>query len=169
MRAGVQRGAIPGDAGRKRARGDAPSTQARFARFLAVGASGVVVNLGVLALLAGALQVREVLASAIAIEVSILWNFGLNNAFTYRDRNARASAGLIERAIRFNAVSLVGLGVQLGTFVLLRVLLLHGLERESLGVLRYPAQCAGIALATFWNFAGNLRFTWRQAKARGTA
>lgn len=142
------------------------STRARLLRFLAVGASGVGVNLGVLALLAGALRVREVLASAVAIEVSILWNFALNNAFTYRDRNAAAAAGLAQRALRFNAVSLVGLALQLGTFVLLRAVLLHALGRASLGGLRYPAQLAGIALATAWNFAGNLRFTWRQAAAR---
>jgi putative flippase GtrA len=146
--------------------------RARLLRFLAVGASGVVVNLGALALLAGALRVREVLASAVAIEVSILWNFALNNAFTYRDRNASAAAGFLQRALRFNAVSLVGLAVQLGTFVLLRAVLLHALGRAALGPLRYPAQLAGIALATAWSFAGHLRFTWRQAPARageGTA
>jgi putative flippase GtrA len=142
------------------------STRDRLVRFVLVGASGVVVNLGVLALLAGVLRVREVLASALAIEVSILWNFALNNAFTYRDHNAGASAGLLERAARYNAVSLVGLGVQLGTFVLLRAIVVRGLGRDSLGVLRYPAQCAGIVLATAWNFAGNLHFTWRQAPVR---
>jgi putative flippase GtrA len=145
------------------------STRARLARFAVVGASGVVVNLAALWVLAGVLRVREVLASAIAIEVSILWNFALNNAFTYRDRNGRAAAGLLERAVRYNAVSLIGLALQLGTFVLVRALLLRGLGREALGALRYPAQCAGIALATLWNFTGNLHFTWRQARARESA
>jgi dolichol-phosphate mannosyltransferase len=162
---------VVGGAGGWGGEGDAPSagvalsTRARFVRFVAVGASGVVVNLGTLALLAGALRVREVLASALAIEVSILWNFALNNAFTYRDQNARASAGLVERAVRYNAVSLVGLAIQLGTFVLVRVLVLHGLGRDSLGLLRYPAQGVGIVLATLWNFTGHLHFTWRQARA----
>lgn len=136
--------------------------RSRLARFLAVGATGVVVNLAGLWLLAGVLGVRDVLASAIAIEVSIVWNFLLNDAFTYRDRNAAAQAGPRQRLLRYNLVSLVGLGIQLGTFVLLRALLLHALHREALGVLRYPVQCAGIVLATGWNFAGNLRFTWRQ-------
>ena len=138
----------------------------RFARFAAVGASGVVVNLGALGVLAGLLGVREVLASGLAVEVSIVWNFALNNAFTYRDRNARAAAGLAQRLARYNLVSLVGLAIQLGTFVLVRALVLRGLHREALGALRYPAQCAGIVLATAWSFAGNLHFTWRQAPAR---
>jgi putative flippase GtrA len=135
----------------------------RFTRFVAVGFSGVVVNLGVLWLLAGVLRLREVLASAMAIELSILWNFALNSKFTYRDRNAGAVAGLAARALRYNLVSLVGLAVQLGTFVLVRAILLRVLERQELGDLRYLAQCAGIALATAWSFAGNLHFTWRQA------
>lgn len=165
MRADVRGGAAGGGAAGG-ARAPALSTRERLLRFVAVGASGVVVNLGVLWLLAGVLRVREVLASAIAIEVSILWNFLLNDAFTYRDRNPRATAGRIERAVRYNAVSLVGLALQLGAFVLLRLVLLHVLGRESLGALRYPVQCAGIVLATAWNFLGNLRFTWRQAPAR---
>jgi putative flippase GtrA len=164
---GVAAGA--GDLGVVRAgNGAAPaalSTRERFLRFAAVGLSGVVVNLGLLWLLAGVLRLREVLASAAAIEVSILWNFALNSLFTYRDRNAGAVARLAARALRYNLVSFAGLALQLGTFVLLRALLLRGLQRESLGALRYPAQCAGIALATAWNFTGNLRFTWRQAPA----
>ena len=145
---------------------DAPAAlcmRERFTRFAAVGLSGVVVNLGVLWFLAGVLRLREVLASAVAIEVSILWNFALNSRFTYRDRSAGAAAGLAARALRYNLVSLVGLALQLGTFVLLRALLLRYLERDALGDLRYLAQCAGIALATAWSFAGNLHFTWRQA------
>jgi putative flippase GtrA len=137
--------------------------RSRFVRFAAVGASGVVVNLATLGMLAGLLGIPEVAASALAVEVSIGWNFALNNAFTYRDHNAGAEAGLLQRLVRYNLVSLVGLGLQLGTFVLLRGVLLHALHRESLGSLRYLAQCAGIVLATGWSFLGNLRFTWRQA------
>ena len=144
--------------------------RSRLARFAAVGASGVVVNLGVLWVLAGCLGVREVLASAVAVEVSILWNFSLNNAITYHDRNAAAEAGFGERLVRYNLVSLVGLAIQLGTFVLVRALVARGLHREALGVLRYPAQCLGIVLGMAWSFAGNLRFTWRQGAAgEGTA
>jgi dolichol-phosphate mannosyltransferase len=139
--------------------------RSRFARFAAVGASGVAVNLSALALLAGALGLHEVLASALAIEVSILWNFVLNDAFTFRDRNAGAAAGPLGRLLRYNAVSLLGLALQLGAFVALRAAAVHGLGREGLGNLRYPAQAAGIVIALAWNFAGNMRFTWRQRPA----
>jgi putative flippase GtrA len=141
----------------------------RMLRFAAVGASGVPVNLGALWLLAGVLGVRDVLASAAAVEVSIVWNFCLNNAFTYRDRNALARAGFWERLGRYNLVSLVGLAIQLGTFLLARAALLRGLGRESLGDLRYLAQLGGIVLATAWSFVGNFHFTWRQAARSGAA
>ncbi len=137
----------------------------RFVRFALVGASGVAVNLGALWCLAGVLGVRDVLASAMAVEVSIVWNFALNDTFTFRDRNAAAQVGAAHRLLRYNLVSLVGLAIQLGTFVLVRVAVLHGLHREALGALRYPVQCVGIVLATAWSFAGNLHFTWRQVPA----
>lgn len=142
---------------------DPPATGSRLLRFAAVGATGVAVNLAGLWLLAGVLNLREVLASAIAIEASITWNFLLNNAFTYGDRNARAQARPWERLVRYNLVSLVGLAIQLGAFVLVRAVTLHLTSRETLGALRYPIQCVGIVLATGWNFAGNLHFTWRQS------
>ncbi len=141
----------------------------RMLRFAAVGASGVLVNLGALWLFASVLALRDALASAAAIEVSIVWNFCLNNAFTYRDRNAQARAGFRERLVRYNLVSLVGLAIQLGTFLLARGALLHALRRDALGDLRYLAQLLGIVLATGWSFAGNLHFTWRQTARSGAA
>ncbi len=145
------------------------AARSRLLRFALVGASGVVVNLAALWALAGVLGVRDLVASPIAVEASILWNFVLNDAFTFHDRNAGAQVGWVRRLLRYNAVSLVGLALQLGTFVLVRALVLHVLHREALGVLRYAVQCVGIALATAWNFAGNLHFTWRQAPTAGVA
>jgi putative flippase GtrA len=132
-------------------------------RFAAVGASGVGVNLAALWLLAGVLHLHEVAASALAVEISILSNFALNDAFTFRDRVLRAGTGRLERLARYNLVSLVGLGVQLGTFVALRTLAVRAFALPALGPWRYAAQLAGIALALGWNFAGNLHFTWRRA------
>ena len=158
-----------GGARRRRGAGRAVRGAAlpRFVRFAGVGASGVVVNLLALWALAGLAGIREVPASAIAVEVSIVWNFLLNNAYTYRDRNRAAEAGLLGRLARYNLVSLVGLGIQLGAFVVVRALVLRGLHREALGGLRYLAQCAGILLALGWSFAGNLHFTWKQARPPG--
>jgi putative flippase GtrA len=139
----------------------------RFARFAAVGTSGVIVNLAALWLASDVLGVREIVASAIAIEVSIVWNFLLNNAITYRDLNAYARADVGARLVRYNLVSVVGLALQLGAFVFLRLVAARAFGRDALGAWTYPAQCTGIALAMAWNFTANLRFTWSQTPPAG--
>jgi putative flippase GtrA len=138
----------------------APRLGGRAARFAAVGLTGVAVNLGVLHLLAGVLGVREILSSAAAIEISILWNFALNDAVTFRDRRDAARSGPLGRLLRYHAVSAVGAAVQLGTFVLAALALSRASGRTDLGAFRYAAQAAGIAAAFVWSFGGSMRFAW---------
>jgi putative flippase GtrA len=147
--------------------GAVPGTGGRAARFAAVGASGVAVNLGVLHLFAGVLGVREILSSALAIEASIVWNFLLHDGFTFRDRRTTARAGPLGRLLRYHAVSAVGALVQLGTFVLAALALSRASGRTDLGVLRYPAQAAGIAAAFVWSFGGSMRFAWAPGDGTG--
>jgi putative flippase GtrA len=136
--------------------------RSRLARFALVGLSGVIVNLAALHLFAGVLGVHEVVASALAIETSIVTNFLLNDAFTFRDRRA-LGAGLLRRLWRYHAVSLAGGVVQLGTFSLVVVALERALVRDGLGPLRLFAQGAGIAVAFAANYLGSLRFAWSPA------
>lgn len=142
-----------------------PRLGGRAARFAAVGLSGVAVNLGVLHLLAGVLGVGEILSSALAIEASILWNFALNDAVTFRDRRGIARAGPLGRLLRYHAVSAVGGAVQLGTFVLAALALSRAAGRTDLGAYRYAAQGAGIAAAFVWSFGGSMRFAWATGDA----
>jgi putative flippase GtrA len=161
-----------------------PFFTTRFLRFATVGASGVVVNLGALALLtAGGLT--STFASALAIQVSILTNFFLNDLWTFRDHDDLGSR--LRRALRFQAVSLVGAVVQWSVFVLGNVGALW-LTAGSAGLLTwaseagdglvawvrhpivhppdvgawiYPAQLLGIGVAMGWNFLANFKWTWR--------
>jgi putative flippase GtrA len=118
----------------------------------------------VLHLLAGELRVPEIAASALAIEASIVSNFLLNDAFTFRDR--RGSGGIVRRLLRYHAVSAVGVAVQLGTFTALALAARRLLGRAELGSWRSAAQLAGIALAFAWSYAGSLRFAWSDRGAR---
>jgi len=148
-------------------------TFGRFLRFGAVGASGVVVNLGVYLALTRVLGLSTSLAwrnlsYGISVEISILTNFLLNDAWTFRDR--RDAAPPARRLWRFHLVSLVGFGVNWGVFAGLNLLLhrSHGtllgrvvfLGRELGNVDDLLAACIGIAAAMFWNFFGNLLWTW---------
>lgn len=59
-----------------------------FLRFALVGASGTVVNLGVFSAALHA-NLNKFVASPLAIEVSIIWNFLLNNYWTFKERRTR--------------------------------------------------------------------------------
>lgn len=139
----------------------APEGHARLARFAAVGGSGVLVNLAVLHLAADLLRVPEVLASALAVEASILSNFALNDAITFRDR--RGGAGTLARMARYHAVCLLGFAAQVGAFATLVLAARSALGWPELGALRYPAQLAGVAVAFAWNYLGSSGFAWRGA------
>src|SRR5687767_11146527 len=100
-----------------------PFLSRRFIKFGAVGATGVVVNLGCLALLRR-LGVHTNIASAIAIELSILSNFLINHLWTFGDRRG-GGPSLGQHLTRFHLVSLVGGGIQFVLFVMLNVLWLR--------------------------------------------
>ncbi len=156
----------------------------RFIKFCVVGASGVVVNLAMLALFDG-LGMQQSLASACAIQVSILSNFAVNERWTFRDQRGEGTA--LNRLLRFQGVSLVGALIQWSVFVEGNVLLLWYLEGgpaveayfagdggvfqryvlrpitdpPSVGGGIYLAQLVGIGVATGWNFLANVYWTWR--------
>ncbi len=133
----------------------------RLLRFGAVGASGALVNLGALHLFAGVLGIPELAASALAIELSVLWNFVLHDRVTFHDRR---SGTWPARAVRYHAVSAIGVLLQLGTFGA-SVLVAAQTGRDGLGLARYPVQAAGIALAFSWNFVASSRWAWAHAHA----
>lgn len=161
-----------------------PFLTTRFIKFCAVGASGVVVNLGCLAAFVAAFGMRSSIASAWAIELSIISNFIVNERWTFADQ--RAGGGALGRAVRFQLVSFVGAAVQWVVFVIANVLWLRLLfgagalddylagtsgfiegwilrpiqSPPEVGHWIYVSQLAGIAVATGWNYLANFHWTW---------
>jgi dolichol-phosphate mannosyltransferase len=84
-----------------------------FLFFCLVGATGVVVNLAGFSALLG-WGIPPLLASPLAVEVAILWNFLLNNRLTFGKAESGRSA--FGKLLRFNLASLAGLGVHWVTF-----------------------------------------------------
>ncbi|HUP03069.1 MAG TPA: GtrA family protein [Bryobacteraceae bacterium] len=80
----------------------------RWLKFNAVGAAGILVQLGALAILKGALHVPYMVATALAVETAVLHNFFWHERWTWGDRRGGRALG---RLVRFNlgngAVSLV--------------------------------------------------------------
>jgi putative flippase GtrA len=166
-----------------------PFFSTRFLKFLAVGASGVLVNLAALALLADAIGIQVNIASALAIEISIISNFAINETWTFRDRR-EPGAGFFKRLAQFHVVSVIGAIFQWTVFIagnLLWLTILGGegaferwassggsgfagivahaiINPPEVGNLKYLSQLFGIGLATIWNFAANFYWTWKQRK-----
>ncbi len=90
----------------------------RFWKFCLVGASGVVVNLALFALLL-ALHVRPWLAVVAATEVSILSNFFLNSILTWRDVRNRRKRDRFWRAAMYHGAVAPVIALYLGVFALL--------------------------------------------------
>ena len=89
----------------------AVGTGRRFARFNVVGAIGIVVQLGTLALLRRA-GVDYLPATALAVEAAVVHNFIWHARYTWRDRAQASPSELPARLVRFHltngAVSLLG-------------------------------------------------------------
>jgi dolichol-phosphate mannosyltransferase len=155
-----------------------PFASVRFVKFCAVGASGVVVNMGVLALLADLLGAQANVAAAISIEVSINTNFLINELWTFRDRRG-GEGGAGRRWAMFHLVSLFGAAAQWSVFVGGNAFVAWTAGRApglvaaithppDVGAWMYVSQLAGIAVATLWNFTANFFWTWRHSAGEST-
>jgi len=125
---------------------------ARFLKYCLVGASGVLVNMGLLWLLTEVGGLYYLASAAISIETSILTNFTLNDRFTFPDRRARGLSPFLRRLGKFNLVSLAGLAVNMGVLWTLT---------SVLGIHYLVSNLVGIAAATLWNYAVNFLWTWK--------
>jgi dolichol-phosphate mannosyltransferase len=124
----------------------------RILKFCLVGTSGIFVNEGLLWVLTELAGFPLFMASPISIECSIISNFTLNNFFTFRDRRSLALKATLLRLLKFNLVSLAGLGINVG------VLLFFS---NIVGIHYLIANIFGIVVAFMWNYILSTWWTWR--------
>ena len=120
----------------------------RFTKFCVVGLSGVLVNEGLLYLFTDFLGIFFLLSSLVAIEISILTNFSLNEIWTFRDM--RGGREVYTRMYMYNLVALGGLVINLFILYVLATSGMHYLL----------ANLFGIAGGVIWNYLINYRWTW---------
>lgn len=120
-----------------------------FVKFGIVGISGVGVNIGSFTALLQS-GMNKYLASPIAIELSIIWNFIINNYWTFRGRNGKGTFGI--RGLKFNAVSFVSLAVSYTSFVILTMSFPHALPQVHQLVSVVPASVINYFLNSYWTF-----------------
>ncbi|MFO0781712.1 MAG: glycosyltransferase family 2 protein [Candidatus Saccharimonadales bacterium] len=131
----------------------------KFVRFGLVGASGALVNLGVLSLLVHLTNIDTLLAAAIAIEVSIISNFTLNHRYTFKGygfysvKQTRESLRSLARKLAtYNIGVLIGAAVSFLTFALLY---------QVVGMHYLPADILAIGAGMIWNYWVSTRYVWR--------
>jgi len=90
----------------------------RWAKFNAIGVLGMAVQLGALALLDRWMRGRYLIASGLALEVTLLHNFVWHVRYTWRDRCAEGSR--LGQLVRFQLSN--GLVSMIGNLVLMRLL-----------------------------------------------
>lgn len=131
------------------------NTGRRWLKFNLVGAIGIGVQLGVLALLRGGLGMDYLLATALAVEAAVVHNFIWHERFTWADRGSLTLAQSLGRLLRFNlttgAVSIAG------NLVLMRLLV------GGAGLPFLPANLLSIAGCSLANFLLSDRVVFRPA------
>ena len=118
-------------------------------KYYSVGASGVLVNLGILYALTDFAGFWYFASQVIAISVSISSNFLFNRFWTFRDSIEDQRNSVMY--VKFLIVSLIGMGIQLGITYLLV---------ENVAVYYMYAAAIGIAIAGGINYVVNRRWTF---------
>lgn len=127
----------------------------RFLKFAAVGGSGVLVNNGLLWLLVEFTALPFYLCSILAIETSIITNFTLNDAWTWRDRR---EGHILGRLYRYNLSTAFS-----SLFINVTVLLFL---KEWLGFPYLIANLFGIGCSVLFNFLVNSVWTYGEFRFR---
>ena len=131
---------------------NAANALTRWAKFNLVGVAGMLVQLGLLALLNRCVPGHYLLASAAALEVTLLANFVGHLNYTWRDR--RDGSTRVAQLLRFHLSN--GLVSMVGNLVLMRVLV-NQVQVPVLAANAIAILCCSIlnfCLADVWAFAG---------------
>jgi len=139
----------------------------RFLKFCLVGGSGMVVDMGVLFLLADPrmLGMDITFSKICAAETALINNFVWNELWTFRASEDLESAignrksktvGVFRRLAFFNAICGIGIGM---------AVILLNLFHNCLGGNLYLSNFAAIIIVTFWNFGMNSKFNWAVRRA----
>ena len=125
-----------------------PKNWFQLGRFVAVGASGYVVNLIVFAACVHAVGINYKIAAVVAFAISVINNFWWNRHWTFGAKAAHP----VQQGVKFFAVSLVTFGF---SYVVLVSLV------DGTGTAKVIAQAISIAAGTPLSFVGQKLWSFR--------
>jgi dolichol-phosphate mannosyltransferase len=126
----------------------------RMVRFGIVGASGIVVNQGLLMLLHGTFGLPLLPSSVFAIETSILSNFVLNSRWTWKVDLGRSPRNWVQKAVQYHAATVLSAFAG-------NVLILMGLV-HLFGIDYRLANLVGIAVGSGVNYLAGEFWVFRK-------
>jgi putative flippase GtrA len=135
----------------------------RFVKFLAVGASGFVVDAGTFFIFTSLLHVPDLIAQVFSFAAAVVSNFTLNRYWTYPESRSKS----IRRQItQFTLVNLAGLAIRSVIFALVlgpyraiaNAQTLIRLDPAFLA--RYAALATAVTVVLLWNFFVNRYWTY---------
>ncbi len=127
----------------------------RLLLYCFVGASGVVVNLGVVWLLHRHFGLSENVSLISGIATAMLSNFALNNFITFGDRRRQGTRALVIGILLFTLISSGGAVIN------------YSVARFMMGMFGlgiFVSDLIGIVFATIWNFSLNRHITWKKPR-----
>ena len=131
-----------------------------------VGAIGAIVDFSVFNLLRGPVGVPAAIAQAISFSAAVISNFLWNRYWTYSDSRSKPVG---RQAVQFLLVSLVGLAIRTGVFVLVRpatislaasLLPADATGSQILAVGENMALVVAVLVVLLWNFGINRVWTY---------
>lgn len=125
----------------------------RFVKFALVGLSGVFVDMPIFWALYNYTGLPDLVAILPAYAAATVWNFVLNDTWTFRDRRENTKRSKLARFGKYALVSLPPLAYRLAAYWPLK----------ELSELQYMlAYAVAIIVGMAWNFGVNFLWTWRK-------
>jgi putative flippase GtrA len=127
----------------------------RFVKFCLVGASGVLVNMFFLWFLTEKIKIYYLLSSLVAIEISLLSNYALNDLWTWHDRGKKGRVEYLKRMLQYHISSSAAILANLSILWILT---------ELFHLYYLISNVFGILCGTFLNFFLNNRWTFKHKR-----
>ncbi len=131
----------------------------RFIKYAFVGSIGLFMAMGILWVLVEYLGVLYIIASLIAGEIGITFNFFCYEVWAFRDvKRSFAFSQLFVRWFKFNLVRATGIGISTGILTLLV---------EIFNVHYFLANLIGTLIAIIFNYIFSIGWIWRITRPKG--
>jgi len=122
----------------------------QFLKFIAVGFSGLVVNMLLLWLFVSILKLNVAISGIIAIETSVITNFILNNSWTFNKSARRVH--WTRKFAKYQISVILGMGINYIVLITLT---------KFFGIFYLLSNLIGIGLATVSNYLLSSRWAWK--------